>query len=47
MDWREKLKAAVGVADDKAAADLNDMEGREVLNEQHLAFITRSGEEES
>ena len=42
MDWRSKLKETVGVTDEKGIVDLTDMEGREILDEQHLKSITDS-----
>ena len=39
MDWRKELKERLGVIDENAAAGLDDMEGYEVLGEQHLKYI--------
>lgn len=39
MDWRKELEKTVGAADEKNMADLTDMEGREILNEEHLKFL--------
>ena len=36
MDWRKELKERLGVIDEIAAAGLDDMDGYEVLREQHL-----------
>ena len=36
MDWRKELKERLGVIDEIAAAGLDDMDGYEVLGEQHL-----------
>jgi len=36
MDWVKELKDRVGVTDEGYAADLNDVEGREILTEEHL-----------
>ena len=39
MDWIKELKDRVGVTDEGYAADLNDVEGREILTEDHLKRI--------
>ena len=44
MDWRSKLKETVGVTDEKEIVDLTDMEGREILDEEHLKSIIDSKE---
>ena len=36
MDWRKELKERLGIMDEIAAAGLDDMDGYEVLGEQHL-----------
>ena len=36
MDWIKELKNRVGVTDEGYAADLNDVEGREILTEDYL-----------
>lgn len=36
MDWKKELKERIGVIDEITAAGLDDMEGYEVLGEQHL-----------
>ena len=36
MGWIKELKERVGVTDEGFAADLNDVDGREVITEQHL-----------
>ena len=36
MDWVKELKKRVGVTEEGYAADLNDMDGREILTEEHL-----------
>ena len=46
MDWRKELEERVGITeeeDDRATVDLNDIEGREFLGEQHLAWLSESG----
>ena len=39
MDWVKEIKERVGVTDERNAADLNDMDGREMLTEEHLDRI--------
>ena len=39
MDWIRKLKERIGVSEEGYAADLNDMEGREMLTERHLDLL--------
>ena len=39
MDWRKELKERLGVMDEIAAAGLDDMEGYEILGEQHLRSL--------
>lgn len=39
MDWIKELKNRVGVTDEGYAADLNDVEGREILTEEHLDLL--------
>ena len=39
MDWRKELEKTVGVTDEKNVADLTDMEGREILDEEHLKYL--------
>lgn len=39
MDWVKEIKERVGVTDERYAADLNDMDGREILTEEHLDRI--------
>ena len=36
MDWKKELKDQVGATDEGDIADLNDVEGREILTLQHL-----------
>ena len=36
MDWVKEIKERVGVTDEGYAADLNDMDGREMLTKEHL-----------
>ena len=36
MDWKKELKERLGIMDEIAAAGLDDMDGYEVLGEQHL-----------
>lgn len=45
MDWREELKKQAGVSEEKDMVDLNDVEGREILGEQHLAFMAQTHSE--
>ena len=42
MDWKKELKEQIGIADEIAAASLEDMEGYEILDERHLAFLKGS-----
>ena len=39
MDWRKELEKTAGVTDEGDAADLTDMEGRELLDERHLEYL--------
>ena len=39
MDWVKELRERVGVTDEGYIADLNDVEGREILTEEHLARL--------
>ena len=39
MDWRKELKEQLGIIDEIAAAGLDDMEGYEILGEQHLRSV--------
>lgn len=39
MDWKKELKERLGVIEEIAAAGLDDMEGYEVLDEQHLTYL--------
>ena len=39
MDWVKEIKERVGVTDERYVADLNDMDGREILTEEHLDRI--------
>ena len=39
MDWRRELEKTAGVTDEGDAVDLTDMEGRELLDEQHLEYL--------
>ena len=42
MDWKQELKEQLGATDENAAAGLEDMEGYEVLGEQHLIRLKGS-----
>ena len=42
MDWRKELKERLGIMDEIAAAGLDDMDGYEVLGEQHLRYLEGS-----
>ena len=44
MDWIRKLKERIGVSEEGYAADLNDMEGRELLTERHLDLFKEKPE---
>ena len=46
MDWKKELKERLGVIDEISAADLNDMDGYEVLGEQHLINLNRRASRE-
>jgi len=39
MDWIKELKDWVGITDEGYAADLNDVEEREILTEEHLECL--------
>ena len=36
MDWVKEFKALIGITDEGYFADLNDVDNREILTEQHL-----------
>ena len=42
MDWKIELKERIGVTDEIAATGLDDMDGYEVLSEQHLRSLKGS-----
>ncbi len=39
MDWKKELKERVGVIAEGYAADLNNVDGREILTEEHLLWL--------
>ncbi len=39
MDWIKELKERVGVTNEGYAADLNDVDDREILTKEHLIRI--------
>ena len=46
MDWKKELKERLGVIDEISAVGLDDMDGYEVLGEQHLINLNRRSSRE-